>query len=82
MTTEQLYEMMEQGNLGYACVFKKEDHGKHTDFLFPMTPENIVPHRTKHVDGNEIAKSLLVFGIAFPPWLWHCVVLKGGEKSG
>lgn len=33
--------MMEQGNLGYACVFKPEYHGKHTDFLFPMTPKNI-----------------------------------------
>lgn len=41
MTTEELYEMMGQGNLGYACVFKKEDHGRHTDFLFPMTPKNI-----------------------------------------
>lgn len=27
MTTEQLYEMMEKGNLGYACVFKKGDNG-------------------------------------------------------
>lgn len=41
MTTEQLYDMKGQGNFGYACVFKREDHGKHTDFLFPMTPENI-----------------------------------------
>lgn len=41
MTTEQLNEMIEHGNLGYACVFRKEDQGKHRDFLFPMTAENI-----------------------------------------
>lgn len=41
MTTDQLNEMMEHGNLGYACVYKKGDNGMHTDFLFPMTPENI-----------------------------------------
>lgn len=41
MTTEQLNEMMGEDNLGYACVFKKDDNGMHTDFLFPMTPENI-----------------------------------------
>lgn len=35
MTEEQLYDMMGEGNLGYACVFRKEDNGKHRDFLFP-----------------------------------------------
>ena len=41
MTTEELYELMEDGNLGYACVFKKDDHGMHTDYMFKMTAENI-----------------------------------------
>lgn len=41
MTTEQLYEMMGEGNLGYACVYKKGDQGMHTDFLFNMTAKNI-----------------------------------------
>lgn len=35
MTTEQLYEMMEQGNLGYAYVFKQQDHCRHADFRSP-----------------------------------------------
>jgi hypothetical protein len=41
MTTEELYELMEDGNLGYACVYKKGDQGMHTDFMFQMTAENI-----------------------------------------
>lgn len=41
MITEQLYVLMEEGNLGYACVYFEDDHGKHTDFMFPMTAENI-----------------------------------------
>lgn len=32
---------MEDGNLGYACVFKREDQGTHTDYMFKMTAENI-----------------------------------------
>lgn len=41
MKTEELYELMEDGNLGYACVYKKGDQGMHTDFIFQMTAENI-----------------------------------------
>ena len=41
MTKEELYELMEDGNLGYACVFKREDQGMHTDYMFKMTAENI-----------------------------------------
>ena len=41
MTRDELYELMEDGNLGYACVFKREDHGTHTDYMFKMTAENI-----------------------------------------
>ena len=41
MTTEELYELMEDGNLGYACVYKQGDHGMHTDYMFKMTAENI-----------------------------------------
>ena len=41
MTREELYELMEDGNLGYACVFKREDQGMHTDYMFKMTAENI-----------------------------------------
>ena len=41
MTTEELYESMEDGNLGYACVFKKGDQVMHTDYMFKMTAENI-----------------------------------------
>ena len=40
MTREELYEMMD-GDLGYAYVFEKGNNGKHTDYLFSMTPENI-----------------------------------------
>lgn len=32
MTREKLYELMEDGNSGYACVFKREDQGMHTDY--------------------------------------------------
>ncbi|WP_395546900.1 MULTISPECIES: hypothetical protein [unclassified Lacrimispora] len=41
MSTEELYELMEDGNLGYACVYKKGDQGMHTDFMFKMTAEKI-----------------------------------------
>lgn len=41
MTREELYELMEDGNLGYACVYFKRDKGMHTDFMFKMTAENI-----------------------------------------
>jgi hypothetical protein len=41
MTRDELYELMEDGNLGYACVFKKDDHDIHTDYMFKMTAENI-----------------------------------------
>lgn len=41
MTREELYELMEDGNLGYACVYKRGDHGMHTDYMFKMTAENI-----------------------------------------
>ncbi len=41
MTIEELYELQEDGNLGYACVYKKGDNGMHTDYMFPMTAENI-----------------------------------------
>jgi len=26
MTRDELYELMEDGNLGYVCVFNREDH--------------------------------------------------------
>lgn len=32
---------MDDGNIGYACVFKREDQEMHTDFMFKMTTENI-----------------------------------------
>lgn len=41
MTTDELYELMEDGNLGYACVYKKGDNGMHIDYMFKMTAENI-----------------------------------------
>ena len=41
MTTEELYELMEDGNLGYVCVYKQRDQGMHTDYMFKMTAENI-----------------------------------------
>ena len=41
MRRDELYELMEDGNLGYACVFKREDQGMHTDYMFKMTAENI-----------------------------------------
>ena len=41
MTRDELYELMEDGNLAYACVFRREDQGMHTDYMFKMTAENI-----------------------------------------
>lgn len=41
MTTEELYVLMEDGNLGYACVYKQGDQGIHADYMFKMTAENI-----------------------------------------
>ena len=45
MTTEELYELMEDGNLGYACVYKQGDQVMHTDYMFKMTAENIAEKR-------------------------------------
>ena len=33
--------MIEDGNLGFACVYKQGDQGMHTDYMFKMTAENI-----------------------------------------
>jgi hypothetical protein len=41
MTREELYEIMEDGNLGYACVYFRGDQGMHTDFMFKITAVNI-----------------------------------------
>ena len=41
MTIEELYDLMEDGNLGYACVYKQGEQGMHTDYMFKMTAENI-----------------------------------------
>ena len=41
MTRDELYELMEDGNLGYACIFMRENHGTHTNYMFKMTAENI-----------------------------------------
>lgn len=41
MTTNELYELMEDGNLGYACVYKQGDQWMHTDYMFKMTADNI-----------------------------------------
>lgn len=38
---DELYALMEDGNLGYACVYKNGDQGMHTDYMFKMTAENI-----------------------------------------
>ncbi len=40
MNREELYEMMDE-KLGYAYVYEKGNGGKHTDYMFNMTPENI-----------------------------------------
>lgn len=48
MTREELCELMEDGNLGYACVYFKDDQGMHTDFMFQMTAENIANFIGKH----------------------------------
>ena len=41
MNRDKLYEIMDQGNLGYACVYKSGNDGNHTDYMFSMTAENI-----------------------------------------
>lgn len=41
MTKEQMSKLMEEENLGYACVYMLGDNGMHTDFIFPMTAKNI-----------------------------------------
>lgn len=41
MNREQLYELMEDGNLGYACVYEKSGQGISIDYMFKMTAENI-----------------------------------------
>lgn len=40
MNREELYEMMDE-KLGYAYVYERGNGGKHTDYMFNMTPENI-----------------------------------------
>lgn len=55
MTTDELYELMEDGNLGYACVYKKGDNGVHTDYMFKMTAENIANFIGKNAfDADKI----------------------------
>lgn len=41
MKRDELYDLMDQGNLGYACVYKSGNDGNHTDYMFSMTAENI-----------------------------------------
>ncbi|WIV13615.1 resolvase [Proteiniborus sp. MB09-C3] len=47
MNREELYEMMDE-KLGYAYVYEKGNGGKHTDYMFNMTPENIANFIGKH----------------------------------
>lgn len=47
MTAKELYELQR-----YACVYKKGDTGMHTDYMFPMTAENI---------SNFIGKMLILY---------------------
>lgn len=47
MTAKELYELQR-----YACVYKKGDTGMHTDYVFPMTAENI---------ANFIGKMLILY---------------------
>ena len=60
MTKEELYELMEDGNLGYACVFKREDQGTHTDYMFKMTAENIANFIGKNAYTAELPGSEFV----------------------
>lgn len=41
MNRDKLYEIMDQGNLGYACVYKSGNDVNHTDYMFSMTADNI-----------------------------------------
>lgn len=41
MDREKLYRIMDQGNLGYACIFKTGENGMHKDYMFNITSENI-----------------------------------------
>jgi hypothetical protein len=47
MNREELYEMMDE-KLGYAYVYEKGNNGKHTDYMFSMTPENIANFISKN----------------------------------
>ena len=53
MTREELYELMEDGNLGYACVYFKGDQGMHTNLMLSMTAENIANFIEKHAYDND-----------------------------
>lgn len=41
MDREKLYRIMDEGNLGYACIFKIGENGMHTDYMFNITSKNI-----------------------------------------
>ena len=38
---KELYKLIDDGNIGYACVFNKEYQGMHTNYMFKMIGENI-----------------------------------------
>lgn len=82
MTKEELYELMEDGNLGYACVFKREDQGTHTDYMFNRGTANAENHSLKET-GCEIG--VLKFQRLMylkPEWAEHVkmCIQKGNEK--
>jgi len=55
MTKEQMGKLMDEEDLGYACVYFKEDNGMHTDFVFPMTAKNIANFIGKYAfEANKI----------------------------
>lgn len=57
MDREELNKIMDQGNLGYACVFKIGENGMNTDYMFNITSENIANLIEKY--ANEAEKIII-----------------------
>ena len=57
MDREKLYKIIDQGNLGYACIFRIGENGMHTDYMFNITSENIANLIEKY--ANEAEKIII-----------------------
>lgn len=57
MDREKLYKIMDQGNLGYACIFMIGESGVHTDYMLNLSGKHIASLIAKFT--NEADKIII-----------------------